>query len=117
LSNSQANNIAVDCCTEKAYEIALKTDTEFKYLNTWLQCFKRQWNITWSENVAPIITQSTQEDKNKTALSYNVQPQTVLDLKGEKCQGGKEHDDRMMIMLCYNEDGSEKFHPLVVRKF
>jgi hypothetical protein len=57
----------------------------------------------WYENVIVLITQSAQEsifNMDKTALFYNSQPNRALASEGEKCQGGKRHNDRVTVVLC-----------------
>ena len=74
----------------------------------------------WRENVKPTITQYALKDifnPDEMALFYNAQPKRALALKGEKCQGGKGYKDRVTVLLCCSIDGSEKLHPLIVRKF
>jgi hypothetical protein len=70
--------------------------------------------------VALIIEQYAPQDifnMDKMALFYNAQPNTMLDIKGERCHGGKAYKDRVTVLLCCNADGSEKLRPLVVGKF
>jgi hypothetical protein len=119
---------------EKANEIAPKMGIEFQCLNGWLQRFKQRRNITWQaisgessavnvyasdkwrENVAPIIEQYAPQDifiMDETAMFYNAQPKRTLDIKGERCDGGKSYKDRITVLLCCNADASEKLRPLV----
>jgi hypothetical protein len=61
--------------------------------------------------MAPVITQYAPKDifnMDKIALFFSAQPKGILALKGEKCQGGKWYKHRMMILLCFNSDNSEK---------
>jgi hypothetical protein len=70
--------------------------------------------------VAPIIEQYAPQDifnMDETALFYNAQPKRTLDIKGERCHGGKAYKDRVTMLLCCNADCSEKLRPLVVGKF
>jgi hypothetical protein len=54
---------------------------------------------------------------DEMALFYNAQPKKTLDIKGERCHGGKAYKDRVTVLLCCNADGSEKLRTLVVGKF
>jgi hypothetical protein len=137
--HAHAKNIPVEgpMVKEQANEIALKMGLEFQCSNGWLQRFKQQRNITWQaisgessaadveasdkwrESVAPIIEQYVPQDifnMDEMALFYNAQQKRTLDIKGEKCHGGKAYKDRATVLLCCNADGSEKLRPLVVGK-
>ncbi|KAM7314184.1 tigger transposable element-derived protein 6-like [Ixodes scapularis] len=54
---------------------------------------------------------------HKLGLFYKVQPTKSLSLKGESCHGGKVHKDRITVLLCCNEDGSEMIKPWVIGKW
>jgi hypothetical protein len=127
--HAHTNNIPVEVVKEKANKIALKMGIKFQCSNGWLQQFKQRWNITWQdisgessaadveasdkwrESVVPLIKQYASQDifnMDETALFYNAQPKRMLDIKGERCHGGKAYKDRVIMLLCCNGDGSER---------
>ncbi|KAK8783818.1 hypothetical protein V5799_009818 [Amblyomma americanum] len=50
---------------------------------------------------------------DETALFYEMLPSKTLDLKGQKCHGGKHSKRRVTILLCANMDGTDK-RPLLI---
>lgn len=47
---------------------------------------------------------------DETACFYKMLQSKSLDLRGQKCHGGKLSEKRMTILLCSNMDGSVKSH-------
>jgi hypothetical protein len=45
-----------------------------------------------------------------------VLPERTLANKGESCHGGKHSKDRLTVLLCVNNDGSDKQVPIVIGK-
>lgn len=50
---------------------------------------------------------------DETGLFFQMLPSKTLDLKGQKCHGGKHSKQRVTILLCCNMDGTDK-RPLLV---
>ena len=50
----------------------------------------------------------------RTKLGYQ---NKTLQLKGEKCFGGKKAKERLSVLLCSNMDGSDFQMPLVIGKY
>ena len=50
----------------------------------------------------------------RTKLGYQ---NKTLQLKGEKCFGGKKAKERLSVLLCSNMDGSDFLKPLVIGKY
>jgi len=72
------------------------------------------------ENVKRIVIQHASQyifNLDETSLFYNSQVKRTLELKGEKCQGGKWHKDRIMVLLCCSADGTKKICQSVISKF
>ena len=44
----------------------------------------------------------------ETGLLYKLIPNKTLQLKGEKCDGGKKSKERLTVLATSNMDGSEK---------
>ena len=44
----------------------------------------------------------------ETGLFYKLMPNKTLQLKGEKCHGGKKSKERLTVLAKSNMDGSEK---------
>ena len=44
----------------------------------------------------------------ETGLFYKLMPNKTLQLKGEKCHGGKKSKERLTVLVTSNMDGSEK---------
>lgn len=45
---------------------------------------------------------------DETGLFYKLMPEKTIQLKGEKCSGGKRSKDRLTLLVASNMDGSEK---------
>ena len=53
----------------------------------------------------------------ETALFYKLMPNKTLELKGNKCFGGKSSKERITALLCTNSTGTDKLKPLIIGKF
>lgn len=53
---------------------------------------------------------------NEFGLFLRVQTSQSLSMKGEFYHGGKISKDRIMVLLCCNEDGSDMMKPWVIGK-
>lgn len=80
----------------------------------------REAALLWVEtNVGQLLEKYSPKDlfnADETALFYQMLPQKILALKGERCQGGKQSKVRVTVLLCANMDGTEKVPALVVGK-
>lgn len=54
---------------------------------------------------------------DETGLFYKLLPNKTLQLKGEKCYGGKKAKEKLSVLLCANMDGSDFLKPLVIGKY
>lgn len=140
LRQARSSGIAVDGATlkEKAESIALRCRIDdFKASDGWLDRFKKRNGVVYSrccgerasvslptveESTAsrPVIRHYKPSDvfsAGETGVFYNMQPEQTLLFKGESCHGGERSEDRLTVLLCTNEDGSEKLPPLVIGKF
>lgn len=121
----------------RAMKFAQKfSDTTFKASNGWLESFKRRHQLTfkaicgeandvdnaivenWHQKLPQIIAGYAPENIancDETALFYRAIPHKSLQIKGEKCMGGKHSKERLSVLLCAFADGKlEK--PLVIGK-
>ncbi|KAK8781737.1 hypothetical protein V5799_016922 [Amblyomma americanum] len=48
---------------------------------------------------------------DELGLFFKIQPNKTLCLKGDDCHGGKVSKDRVTVLLCCNEDGSDMLKP------
>lgn len=53
---------------------------------------------------------------DETGLFYKLTTDKMLNVKGEKCSGGKLSKERITLALCTNMSGTEKLTPLVIGK-
>ena len=51
---------------------------------------------------------------DETALFYKLMPNKTLELKGNKCFGGKSSKERITALLCTNSTGTDKLKPLII---
>ncbi|XP_037290737.2 tigger transposable element-derived protein 4 [Rhipicephalus microplus] len=141
LRQARSAAIAVDgaILKEKADMIALRCGIDdFKASNGWLDRFKKRNGVVYSRccGESSSVSSSTVEqwtallpelirqykpcdvfNADETGLFYNMQPDQTLTFKGEGCHGGKRSKERLTVLLCANEDGSEKLPALVIGKF
>lgn len=111
---------------------------DFKASTGWLSRFKNRHDIVgktlsgesasadtssasaWvSENVPALLEEFAMCDiynADETGLFYEMLPCKTLDMKGQRCHGGKHSKKRVTVLLCSNADGSDKRPPLVVGK-
>jgi hypothetical protein len=74
----------------------------------------------WQKHVKTIVIQHAAQhilNLDETPLFYNSQMKRTLALKREKCQGGKWHEDRTMVLLCCSADDTKKICPSIISKF
>lgn len=141
LRQARSSGIAVDgaILKEKAETVALRCGIDdFKASNGWLDRFKKRSGVVYSrccgesasvssdtvEKWTALLPELIREYKpsdvfnaDETGLFYNMQPEQTLAFKGESCHGGKRSKERLTVLLCANEDGSEKLPALVIGKF
>lgn len=111
---------------------------DFKASTGWLSRFKARHDIVgkvlsgesadadgeaasaWmSDNAASILDQYGPSDiynADESGLFYEMLPSRTLDLKGQRCHGGKHSKKRVTVLLCTNMEGSDKRPPLVIGK-
>lgn len=75
----------------------------------------------WKNNKLPHLIENV-EPRNifnidETGLFYKMTPNRTLDVRGQKCFGGKQSKERITVLVGANMDGSEKIKLLVIGKF
>ncbi|XP_040358278.1 tigger transposable element-derived protein 6 [Ixodes scapularis] len=132
-------NIDGGILREKAQEIADRLDiADFTCSNGWVDRFRKRHGISYravsgeAASVDPICVEAFKSslpsiiaeyhprdvfNADEAGLFFNVQPTKSLSLKGEACHGGKSSKERLTVLLCCNEDGSEMMKPWVIGKF
>ncbi|GBM39867.1 Tigger transposable element-derived protein 4 [Araneus ventricosus] len=74
----------------------------------------------WIQNQLPdLIKEYEQKDifnADETGLFYNLLPSKTYSIKSDMCHNGKKSKVRLTVLLCANEDGSEKLPPLIIGK-
>jgi hypothetical protein len=73
-------------------------------------------NITLP-NLADNFSLDCINNADETGLFWKMLPESTLDIKGNKCTGGQQQKDRLLILFYCNSDGSDKLEPLVVSKY
>ncbi|KRZ81108.1 Tigger transposable element-derived protein 6, partial [Trichinella sp. T8] len=53
---------------------------------------------------------------DEMGLFYRILPDKTLTFIGENCSGGKLSKERLTVLLCCNESGTEMLKPLVIGK-
>ncbi|XP_070390804.1 tigger transposable element-derived protein 6-like [Dermacentor albipictus] len=138
---TRAKNIPIsgNAVQQKAlnYACLLGID-DFKASTGWLSRFKARHDIVgktlsgesasadtgnasaWiSTNVSTLLKDYAKCDiynADKTGLFYEMLPSKTLEMKGQRCHGGKHSKKRVTVLLCANADGSDKRPPLVIGK-
>ena len=54
---------------------------------------------------------------DETGFMWKATPTQTLNLRGEKCTGGKRSKDRVTVLVACNQDGTEKLPLLVIGKY
>jgi hypothetical protein len=136
----RAPNIPIDgnILREKAKIIAAKLNTDyFSASSGWLIRFKDQHglffkklagesaevsiksNDAWLESLPSLLEGYEPRDvynADETGIFFKVLRDRTLAYKGETCHGGKHSKDRLTVLLCVNNDGSDKQVPIVIGK-
>jgi transposase-like protein len=124
---------------QKSEDLARKLgDTTFKANTGWLDRFKCRHGIVcrsiagesavvdsktvddWKEKLPQILENFKPSDvynADETGLFYKLLPDKTLQMKGEKCHGGKRSKERLTLMVASNMDGTDKLPLLVIGKF
>lgn len=124
---------------QKSEDLAKKLgDHTFKANTGWLDRFKTRHGIVcraitgesavvdpkivdeWREKLPQIIQNYSPNDifnADETGLFYKLLPDRTLQMKGEKCHGGKRSKERLTLMVAANMSGTEKLPLLVIGKF
>lgn len=132
-------NISGAFMIERAREIAKQLNiTNFHFSSRWFDKFKSRNKLTsviscgesskvnqcdvdaWMEANRSIIQNYRADDiynMDETGLFYRMQPNRTLAIQGEACHGGKISKDRVTIMVCVNQTGSDKCPLLVIGKY
>jgi hypothetical protein len=80
------------------------------------RCFGKEVSRT-RENNRYLLWPKEHFESGWNDTSYHAPMKSTPALKGEKCQGVKECKDRVMVLLCWNTDGSKKLCQLIMWKF
>ena len=124
---------------KKANDLAQKLGIEFTASSSWIDRFKQRKGIVfrsicgesavvnmetvseWRTTKLPeLLSQYAPRDvfnADETGLFYKAMPNRTLQLKGEKCHGGKLSKERITVLPVVNMDGSEKLKLFVIGKF
>ncbi|XP_070378200.1 tigger transposable element-derived protein 6-like [Dermacentor albipictus] len=111
---------------------------DFKAGTRWLSRFKARHDIVgkmlsgesaladignasaWiSTNVSALLKDCAMRDiynADETGLFYEMLPSKTIEMKGQRCYGGKHSKKRVTVLLCINADGSDKRPTLVIGK-
>ena len=123
----------------KAEDLASKLGhPDFKCSNGWLCRFKSRHNIIYrsicGEDKAVTHTQTSDwttkqlpallskfspadiYNADETGIFYRLLPHKSLVSKGDPCHGGKQSKERLSVMVCSNQTGSDKIPLLVIGK-
>jgi DNA-binding Lrp family transcriptional regulator len=139
---ARSSNVPLDgvLVREKASYLADKMGiSDFKASNGWVEGFKKRHGIvyrcirgeaasvdtnvleTWKDVTLPSIIKNYSPDDvfnaDETGLFFNLLPDKSLVFRGEKCHGAKRSKERLTVLLCCNESGTEKLTPLVIGKY
>jgi len=137
---ARASNIPINGTTlrEKAKIIAAQQNIDnFSAFNGWVSRFKDWHGLVFKKlagETAEVSVESTDAwleilpsllggydprsvyNADEMGLFFNVLPDRTLAYKGESCHGGKHSNDRLIVPLCVNSDGSDKQVPIVIGK-
>lgn len=123
---------------QKAVDIAATMGFDnFTASTGWLQRFKQRHNMifkprrpearapalkqddTMQQNIVDVIQQYKAADifsATEMGLFFQLLPEEANALKGSTCDGGKQGQVRLTVLLCANMDGTEKLTPVVIGK-
>ena len=77
--------------------------------------------MSWINRTLPNLVEKYSPDciynADETGLFWKMLPESTLDIKGNKCTGGQQQKDRLLILFYCNSDGSDKLEPLEVGKY
>ena len=140
MSAGRASNIPIDGTTlrEKAKIIAAQLNIDnFSVSNGWMSRFKDRHGLVfkklagesaevsvestdaWLESLPSLLEGYQPRDvyhADEKGLFFNVLPDRTLAYNGESYHGGKHSKDRLTVLLCVNNVGSDKQVPVVIGK-
>nr|XP_022336000.1 tigger transposable element-derived protein 6-like [Crassostrea virginica] len=116
-----------------------RRDDKDQQLSCWLERFKSRHSVVcrsisresaevnadleneWLNNELPTLLKNYEPkdiyNADETGLFVKLLQNKTLQLKGEKCFGGKKAKERLSVLLCSNMDGSDFLKPLVIGKY
>ncbi|OUC40836.1 DDE superfamily endonuclease [Trichinella nativa] len=136
----RTSNIPVDgtVVRSKAAELAhMMGINDFKASNGWINRFRERHGLvyrsvrgeaagvnrytvdTWKDRLQVLLNDYRPDDvfnADEMGLFYRILPDKTLTFKGENCSGGKLSKERLTVLLCCNESGTEMLKPLVIGK-
>ncbi|KRY40677.1 Tigger transposable element-derived protein 6 [Trichinella spiralis] len=74
---------------------------------------------TWKDRLQVLLNDYRPDDvfnADEMGLFYRILPDKTLTFKGENCSGDKLSKERLTVLLCCNESGTEMLKPLVTNK-
>ncbi|KRX72758.1 Tigger transposable element-derived protein 6 [Trichinella sp. T6] len=134
----RTSNIPVDgtVVRSKAAELAhMMGINDFKASNGWINRFRERHGLvyrsvrgeaagvnmytvdTWKDRLQVLLNDYRPDDvfnADEMGLFYRILPDKTLTFKGENCSGGKLSKERLTVLLCCNESGTEMLKPLVI---
>ncbi|XP_003369532.1 tigger transposable element-derived protein 6 [Trichinella spiralis] len=134
----RTSNVPVDgtVVRSKAAELAhIMGINDFKASNGWINRFRQRHGLvyrsirgeaagvnrytvdTWKDRLQVLLNDYRPDDvfnADEMGLFYRILPDKTLTFKGENCSGDKLSKERLTVLLCCNESGTEMVKPLVI---
>ncbi|XP_003369575.1 tigger transposable element-derived protein 4 [Trichinella spiralis] len=132
----RTSNVPVDgtVVRSKAAELAhIMGINDFKASNGWINRFRQRHGLvyrsirgeaagvnrytvdTWKDRLQVLLNDYRPDDvfsADEVRLFYRILPDKTLTFKGENCSGDKLSKERLTVLLCCNESGTEMLKPL-----